>query len=421
MKKDIAVIILAAGKGERMKSETPKVLHKVCGRPMLGYVLDLVKDLKIAKAIAVLGYKHEDVRKHLPAGIEIVIQKQLIGTADAVKQVLPLLKSFQGTVLILYADNPLLTKDTLSNFLRHHIGNNLDATLLAAKVKNPVGYGRILRDKYSSVCGIIEEKDADEFQKEIKEINTGIMCFNKDRLAAALKQVKPNNRKKEYYLTDVCGILYKNNYLIESVNLKDINEALGVNSRVELAKANSIMQQRINEKFMKEGVTIVDTVSTFIDYGAKIGQDTMIYPFTVVEKNVKIGKCCFIGPFAHLREGVQIEDGVIVGNFVEITRSKVGAKSFIKHFSYIGDAYIGRRVNIGAGTVTANFDGKNKNKTVIKDDAFIGSDTVLVAPVKVGKNAKTGAGAVLVRNSDVSDGTVVVGVPARPISLHRKV
>ncbi len=413
--KNIACIILAAGKGERMKSETPKVLHRVCGRPMLGYVLDLVKDLKIAKTIAVLGYQHEEVRKHLTAGIEVVIQKQLIGTADAVKQALLLLTTFKGTVLILYADNPLLTKDTISKFLQHHIKNNLDATLLTAKVKNPAGYGRILRDKYYGICGIVEEKDADEFQKDIKEINTGIICFNKDKLAAALTQVKPNNQKKEYYLTDVCGILYKNNYLIEDVNLKDINEALGVNSRLELAKANSIMRQRINEKFMQEGVTIVDTASTFIDYGVKIGQDTVIYPFTVVEKDVKIGKRCFVGPCAHLRESVNIEDEVTVGNFTEIVRSKVGTKTFIKHFSYIGDTNIGRRVNIGAGTVTANFDGKNKNTILIKDDAFIGSDTVLIAPVKVGKNAKTGAGSVLVKNSNVADGTVVVGVPAKPI------
>lgn len=419
--KNIACIILAAGKGERMKSETPKVLHKVCGRPMLGYVLDLVKDLKITKSIAVLGYKHEEVRKHLTAGTETVIQKQLIGTADAVKQALPLLKNFKGTVLILYADNPLLTKDTISKFLQHHIKNNLDAALLTAKVENPCGYGRILRDKYSSVCGIIEEKDADEFQKDIKEINTGIMCFNKDKLAAALKQVKPNNRKKEYYLTDVCGIFYKNNYLVESVILKDINEALGVNSRVELAKANSIMRQRINEKFMKDGVTIVDTASTFIDYGVKIGQDTVIYPFTVVESNVKIGKCCFIGPFAHFREGVNIANEVTVGNFTEIVRSKVGEKTFIKHFSYVGDTNVGRGVNIGAGTVTANFDGKNKNTIIIKDGAFIGSDTVLVAPVKVGRNAKTGAGSVLIKNTNVADGAVVVGVPARPISAHKKI
>ncbi len=413
--KNIACIILAAGKGERMKSETPKVLHQVCGRPMLGYVLDLVKDLKISKTIAVLGHKHEEVRKHLTPGVEVVIQKHLLGTADAVKQALPLLATFKGTVLILYADIPLLTRNTISEFLQHHIKNNLDAALLTAKVENPAGYGRILRDKYASVCAIVEEKDADEFQKDIKEINTGIMCFNKDRLFAALTQVKPNNQKKEYYLTDVCEILYKDNYLLDGVNLKDINEALGVNSRLELAKANLIMRQRINEKFMKEGITILDPSSTFIDYGVKIGQDTVIYPFTVVEKNVKIGKHCFIGPFAHLRESVTIGDDVTVGNFTEIVRAKVGGKTFIKHFSYIGDTSIGRRVNIGAGTVTANFDGKNKNTILIKDDAFIGSDTVLVAPVKIGKNSKTGAGSIVVKNTNVADGAVVVGVPARPI------
>lgn len=413
MKKNIACIILAAGKGERMKSSIPKVLHPICARPMLGYVLDLVKNLKINKVVVVLGHKHKLVRKLLEPGIKVVIQKRLIGTADAVKETLTFLKNFKGTLLVLYADNPLLKKETIKKLLKHHIENKLDATLLTAKIDKPGGYGRVLRDKYSSICGIVEEKDADDFQKDIKEINTGIVCFNKDRLFDALKYIRPDNRKKEYYLTDTINILYKKGCFIDSVRIADIDEALGINSRLDLAKACKIMQRRINEELMKEGITIVDPDSTFISYGTEIGQDTAIYPFTVIEKDVRIGKCCFIGPFVHLREGTRLKDDVVVGNFLEIVRSRLASKTLAKHFGYIGDSRIGRLVNIGAGTVTANFDGRKKNITVIKDRAFIGSDTVLVAPVKIGKRAVTGAGSVVIKN--VVDGKTVVGVPAKPL------
>ena len=415
MKNNIAVIILAAGKSIRMKSDTPKVLHPVCGRPMLGYVMDLVYSLKVQKIVAVLGHKHKEVRKSLKPGIKIAIQKRLLGTADAVKEALPALKNFRGTVLVLYGDNPLLKKETVKKLLEHHIKNNLDATLLTARVDKPAGYGRILRDKYSSICGIVEENDADDFQKDIQEVNTGIICFNKDRLIRALKYVRPNNRKKEYYLTDTIGVLYKRGYLMDSVKIEDINEALGINSRTELAKAGSIMQKRINEELMQQGITIVDTDSTFIGYGAKIGPDTAIYPFTVIESNVKIGKRCFIGPFVHLREGTRLADDIVAGNFLEVVRSKISSGTLLKHLGYIGDSHIGRKVNIGAGTVIANFDGEKKNITVIKDKAFIGCDTVLVAPVEIGRGARTGAGCVVTKNRNVPDGTTVAGVPARPI------
>ena len=415
MNKNVAVIILAAGKGERMKSDIPKVLHSICARPMLAYVLDLVKELKVNQTIAVLGHKHEQVKRLLKPGIKLIVQQRLLGTADAVKQTKGLLKSFKGTVLVIYADNPLLKKEAVKKLLRYHIENNLDATLLTAQVSKPACYGRILRDKYASICGIVEEKDADDFQRDIKEINTGIVCFNKDRLFEALKDIRPNNRKKEYYLTDTINILYKKGCIIDSVRLSDIEEALGINSRADLAKANAIMQERINERLMLDGITIVDPKSTFIGYGAKIGKDSTIYPFTVIESNVKIGRCCFIGPFIHLREGTRLGNDVVVGNFLEITRSKLSEKTQVKHFSYIGDSRIGRFVNIGAGVVTANFDGRKKNVTVIKDKAFIGSDTVLVAPVRIGKRAITGAGSVVLKNKNVADATTVVGVPARVI------
>ena len=417
MKNNIAVIILAAGKSTRMKSETPKVLHKLCGRPMLGYVLDLVASLKPKKVVAVLGFKQELVRKIIPGGIKVKIQKRLLGTADAVKVGLTALKGFKGTVLVLYGDNPLLKKETLNKLLDYHIENNVDATLLTAQLKKPSGYGRIIRDKYFSISGIVEEKDADEVQKDIKEINTGIMVFKKNSLERNLRYVRTNNRKKEYYLTDIIGILAKNNYLVDGVKVEDPQEALGINNRVELAKANSLMQQRINEKFMQDGVTIIDPASAFINFGTAIGVDTVIYPFTVIERGVKIGKRCLVGPFAHLREDTELKDDIIAGNFIEMVRVKIGAKTLVKHFSYIGDSSVGSCVNIGAGTVTANFDGLKKNNTVIKDRANIGSDTIIVAPVKIGKSAVTGAGSVITKN--IPDNTVVVGVPARILRKKR--
>ncbi|MFA4854050.1 MAG: NTP transferase domain-containing protein [Candidatus Omnitrophota bacterium] len=417
MKNDIAVIILAAGKSTRMKSKMPKVLHNLCGRPMLGYLLDLVSSLKPKQVVAVLGYKQELVRKVIPKGIKIAIQRKLIGTADAVKVGLSALKGFRGTILVLYGDNPLLKKDTLKKLLDYHIKNNVDATLLSAQLNKPSGYGRIIRDKYFSICGIVEEKDADEVQKDIKEINTGIMVFKKESLAANLKYIRADNRKKEYYLTDIIGILAGKDYLVDAVKAEDAGEALGINTRVELAKANYIMQRRINDKFMQDGVTIVDPDSTFINFGTKIGMDTVIYPFTVIERDVKIGKRCLVGPFAHLREAVRLGNDVTAGNFIEMVRAKIGAKTFVKHFSYIGDSSVGASVNIGAGTVTANFDGLKKNYTIIKDKVNIGSDTVIVAPVRIGKSAVTGAGSVITKN--IPDNAVVAGIPARILRKKR--
>jgi bifunctional UDP-N-acetylglucosamine pyrophosphorylase/glucosamine-1-phosphate N-acetyltransferase len=403
-----------------MKSSIPKVLHPVCGRPMLGYVLDLVAALKIKRTVAVLGYQHAEVKKFLAPGLRTVIQKKLLGTADAVKQALPALKDFRGPVVVLYADTPLLKKETIEKLVKHHLQSKAAATLLSAKCDKPAGYGRLLRDKYYSVCGIAEDKDADDFQKEIKEINTGIICFDKEKLAKALKSVKPDNAKKEYYLTDCIRLLYEQQELVEAVVLPEASEALGINSRLELAQANKIMQKRLNDNWMKEGISIVDPQSTFINYGTKIGAESVIYPFTVIENDVKIGKKCSLGPFAHLRPGTRLEDNVAVGNFIEVSRSRLASKTRAKHFGFLGDARIGRGANIGAGTVTANYDGKNKNVAVIGEGAFIGCDTVLVAPVRIGAAAKTGAGCVVTRGKNVAKNSVVVGIPARPLNLKSK-
>jgi bifunctional UDP-N-acetylglucosamine pyrophosphorylase/glucosamine-1-phosphate N-acetyltransferase len=409
----LAVIILAAGKGERMKSAIPKVLHPVCGRPMLGYVMELVKSLRPQRAVCVLGFKQELVRPHVGAGVEVALQKKLAGTADAVKIALRRLKGFKGTVLVLYGDTPLLKKETVKKLLDYHNLNGVDATLLTGTLKEPAGYGRILRDKLGGVCGIVEEKDADGFQRELKEVNTGIVCFNAGSLRRAITKVRANNRKREYYLTDVISILYRSGRLTDALKLKDISEALGINSRVELSRVNTLMQARLNESYMKAGVSIVDPRSAFIAYGTKIGPETVIYPFAVIDKGVKIGKGCSLGPFIHLREGTVIADGVTAGNFLEMVRTTVGSASLIKHLGYLGDSRIGKGVNIGAGTVVANFDGKHKQNTRIEEGAFIGSDSVLVSPVKVGRRARTGAGSVVTR--DVPSGATVVGVPAKPL------
>ncbi|HOU36194.1 MAG TPA: NTP transferase domain-containing protein [Candidatus Omnitrophota bacterium] len=313
--KGIAAIILAAGKGTRMKSDFPKVLHPVCGRPMVLYVMDLVKQIGAERHVVVLGYKADQVSKVLPAATRTVIQKRVIGTADAVKQAMPALRSFNGTVVILYGDTPLLKKDTISSLLKRHAESGAAATILTAVMDDPSGYGRILRDEYNSICGIREDKDCDDFQKEIKEINTGIICFDSKKLEASLKKVKPNNRKKEYYLTDVIGILRGQGDLIEGVCVKDANEALGVNSRVELAQANKTVQRKINESFMKAGVTIVDPDTTLISHGTSIGADTTIYPFTVIENFVKINSQCKIGPFAHIKQGARIRKNTVVVGF----------------------------------------------------------------------------------------------------------
>ena len=402
-----------------MNSEIPKVLHPICARPMICYVTDLVKALKATRAVAVLGYKHDEVKKVLPPWVKVALQKNISGTADAVKCALPYLLDFQGTILVLYGDAPLLTAETVKKLVKHHRENNFSASILTAEMIDPSGYGRMLRDTYSTVCGIAEDKDANDFQKKILEVNTGIVCLEKKELVRVLGEIKTNNRKKEYYLTDAIALLYRRTGLIGSIKIKDAREALGINSRVDLALANQLMQKKINESLMKEGVTLVDPQTTFISYGTKIGKDTVIYPFTVIEKDVTIGLRCSVGPFAHLREGTRLDDRVVVGNFLEIVRSRLSKNTWVKHFSYLGDSRIGANVNIGAGTVIANFDGTKKNVSVIKDNAFIGSDTVLVSPVTIGKGARTGAGSVVTGHTRVKNGTTVTGVPAR--LLKRKI
>lgn len=418
MDKKFAGIILAAGEGTRMKSATPKVLHPLCGRPMLAYVLDLAKKLNLSKTLVVVGNKKELLKGLLDqCRAKAVYQAERLGTADALKRARGILRGSSGNILILYGDQPLLQAKTLKELMRKHLASCASATILTASMEDPGGYGRIVRDNYARVTAIIEDKDATNEQKNIKEVNTGIICFKKNDLFKAIAKIKPDNAKREYYLTDAIKIMAGEGLIVESLCITvDPAQAQGINSRQDLAQAQKIMRLRILDNLMASGVSIVDPQATHIDYDCKIGPDTIIYPFTVVEKDVIIGKFCSIGPFCHLRPGTRIEDRVIIGNFTEVARSRIGGETLMKHFSYMGDAAVGENVNIGCGAVTANFDGKNKQKTVIDDGAFIGSDTILRAPVKIGRKAVTGAGSVITK--EVKAGEVVAGVPARPLKKY---
>ncbi|MDP2939620.1 MAG: NTP transferase domain-containing protein [Candidatus Omnitrophota bacterium] len=420
MNKNFKVIILAAGKGVRMNSELPKVMQPICGKPMLEFVLDNVKVLKLKDITLVLGFRADLVRAILDKDIKIVMQKKLLGTGDAVKIALAKLKGFKGSCLILNGDNPLVNAKSMHNLMKAHIQSGASATFLTANVDNPHGFGRVVRDNYSRVTKISEDIDAGGLQRQINEINAGVYCFKAPELLKALNKIKPKNKKKEFYLTDIIETFLNEGFKIETVTAEDKFEALGINTRCDLALANEIMRTRILNEHMERGVTIISPEMTFIYPHVSIGRDTIIYPFTVIESDVIIGKNCSIGPFCHLRPGTKVEDSVVLGNFVEVSRSKIGKDTLAKHFSFLGDAQVGKKVNIGAGVVTANFDGENKNITKIDDEALIGSDTILVAPVRIGKKAITGAGCVVTKHKDVPSGKVALGVPARIVKKKNK-
>ena len=410
---DLRTIILAAGKGTRMKSDVPKVLHNVCGKPIISYVLDVVKSAGSLKTYMVLGHKRQDIENYVGKGINFVEQKKLLGTADAVRSVEKSLKGYKGDILVLCGDTPLLNKDVIRSIVKKHRKLKAACTMLTAKVSNPKGYGRIIRDDRQSVIAIREEKDADKKECEINEINVGVYCFKSEDLFNFLRKIDLNVKKKEFYLTDIIELFSKKNLNIATVETKDSIEGLGVNSKNELAQAEEVIRSRILKKFMEQGITIIDPKTTYIDSDVKIGRDTVVRPFTFIEKDVKIGSNCSIGPFSRIRSQVTIGNKVTIGNFTELSRSKVNDGTIMKHFSYLGDSVVGSGVNIGAGTVTANFDGKNKNITKIESNAFIGCDSVLIAPVKIGKNSIVGAGSVVTKGTKVPAKGVVCGVPAK--------
>ena len=411
--KDLRTIILAAGRGTRMKSRIPKALHPVCGRHLINYVFDIAKAVGSLKTYVVLGHQNEVVKKKIDPFVETVIQKKMLGTADAVRCAEKFLKNYKGDLLILCGDTPLLRKETIAALIRKHKKTKAVCTFLTAVVQNSRGYGRIIRGGDGVALAIREEKDATEYEKNIAEINVGVYCFKSKILFKIIKEVKLNQKKKEFYFTDIIEILVEQGLAIETLETEDETEGQGVNTLEDLAFAGAIIRDRILRRFMLSGVTIVDPKTTRINADVKIGTDTVINPFTVIEENVRIGSNCTIGPFTHVRPGTRIANDVCLGNFAEVSRSHLGAHCTMKHFSFLGDGRVGKGVNIGAGVVTANYDGKKKNQTRILDEAFIGSDSILVAPVKIGKKAMTGAGCVVTKGKTIPDGRVAVGVPAK--------
>ena len=399
---DIKSVILAAGKGTRMKSNLPKVLHEILGKALVGYVLDSVKHITNENFV-IVGHHAEEVEKYVISHYEnakTVLQSPQLGTGHAVSMICPMLENYSGQVLILCGDTPLITEDTLKKFVEYHKENKSDITVMSAIFENPTNYGRIIRDTDNSLKCIIEEKDATLEQKAIKEVNAGIYCINWAKVKSAFSQLTSNNAQGEYYLTDIIEWGKKNGLNVNAYIMENNIETFGINSRVQLAEALKLLQKRINEKHMINGVTIVDPETTYISADTEIGQDTIIYPSTYIEGENKIGSNCKIGPMAHLRGGVEIGDYCKIGNFVEVKKAKIASHTNAGHLSYIGDSEIGSYVNIGAGTITANYNPltKVKSKTVLEDNVKIGSNTVLVAPVKVEEGANVGALSVITKN-----------------------
>ncbi len=396
-----------------MKSARSKVLHELFGKPMIEYCLETVSEIGIDKSIVVAGRNRGELESLLGKRAEIVFQKERLGTGHALMSARPKLRGFDGELLVLAADAPLIRPETLRDFAKSHREHEADASILAAELENPEGYGRILRDESGNVVGIREDLEATRAEKEIREVNSSIYLFDSKKVFGALENIKPSRLKKEYYLTDAVEFLVKNGSRVKAYPLAEGEELLGINTRKDLALAAREIWKRNIDFYLERGVTIVSPENTYIESGAAIGTDTVIFPFTYIEKHVKIGKNCRVGPFCKIRSGSTVKDRAVVGSFVEIVRSSIGKNTLVKHLAYLGDALVGNNVNIGAGTITANFDGKKKNKTRIGDKAFIGCDTIAIAPVSIGRGAKTGAGTVIPQGKNVPANSTVVGIPAR--------
>lgn len=425
----LKALILAAGKGTRMKSDLPKVIHKVNGIPMVKKILNELEVLGTEENILILGHKKEVVLEEL-GEVKYVVQEQQLGTGHAIMQTEELLKDYDGDVMILCGDTPLLRNETLKEMYEAHKKSGAATTILTSIYENPFGYGRIVKDG-EKVTAIIEEKEADEEIKKIKEVNAGVYCCNAKALFAALSKVTNNNEKGEYYLTDIVGIQVAEGKAVASFILENNEEILGVNSKVELAQAAKVLRERKNNSLMEEGVILIDPAATYIEETVKIGKDTVIYPTVMLQGNTVIGENCEIigctriidstlgndiriessvieesvvddkvtmGPFAHLRPKSHLKEKVHIGNFVEVKKSTLEYGVKAGHLTYLGNATVGKDTNIGAGTITCNYDGVNKFDTVIGENVFIGSDTMLVAPVNIGDKAITGAGSVITKD-----------------------
>lgn len=424
-------VILAAGQGTRMKSKLYKVLHRVCGKPMVQHVVNQITKLQIQEIVTVIGHGAELVKRELGDVCQYALQAEQLGTAHAVMQAQHALEGKSGVTIVVCGDTPLIRAETMKALFQHHEETGAKATILTATIDNPGGYGRIVRSEGGHVEKIVEHKDASEEERKINEINTGTYCFDNLALFEALKHVSNENVQGEYYLPDVIEILKKQGDIVSAFQTDDFEETLGVNDRVALSEAERIMRRRINEFHMQSGVTIVDPQTTYIEADVEIGQDTVIYPGTMLKGKTKIGSDCHIGPnseigdsnvgdetvirqsaafesligsrvnigpFAHIRPKSDIHDDVKIGNFVEVKKAIFGEGSKASHLSYIGDAEVGSNVNIGCGSITVNYDGKNKYLTKIEDDVFIGCNSNLVAPVTVGKGAYVAAGSTITKN-----------------------
>lgn len=424
-------IILAAGKGTRMKSNLYKVLHPVCGKPMIRHILDQINPIGLDRIVTVITPDGDAVKAELGEKVDYAIQKEQLGTAHAAMQAAEYLEGLKGTTIVLCGDTPLITGETVSQLLKSHEQAGAAATVLTSIASNPKGYGRVIRNDEGHVVDIVEDKDATEEQKKINEINTGVFCFDNEKLFDVLKKVDNNNVQNEFYLPTTLSILQEQGEIVAAYQADVFEETLGVNDRLALSKAEVIMKKRINEALMLSGVTIQDPLNTYISADAVIGKDTVILPGTVISGNTEIGEGCIIGPhtelenvkvgnqtnikqsvvedseignnvkigpFAHIRPQSEIGDKAKIGNFVEIKKSIVGEGSKASHLSYVGDAEIGRDVNLSCGMITVNYDGKNKYLTKVEDGAFVGCNVNLIAPVTVGKEAFVAAGSTITDN-----------------------
>ena len=447
---NLSAVILAAGQGTRMKSNLPKVLHQLLGKPMAWYALEAARQVTAVKPVMVIGHAAEQVQQVLGDQAEYALQQPQLGTGHAVMQAEALLSGRSDLVLVTYADMPLLTADTLHKLVelaRSHTGPISMLTVTATETR---GFGRILRDTHGQVAAVVEEAQATPEQLNIHELNSGVYCFRASWLWPALKRITLSP-KGEYYLTDLVGMAVEDGHAIHTLTITDPDEVIGINTRLHLAQAEALLRQRINQHWMLSGVTMIDPSSIYIEPGVTLGQDTILWPGTYLHGSTQVGAGCVIGPntilrdtqvgdnctllasvlecavledhvemgpYCHLRKGAYLSHGVHMGNFGEVKNSTLGPGAKMGHFSYMGDATVGADVNIGAGTITCNFDGTHKFSTEIGEGAFIGSDTMLVAPVKIGAGAKTGAGAVVTR--DIPPGSLAVGVPARVIKELKK-
>ena len=447
---DLTIVVLAAGEGKRMKSSTPKVLHRAAGRSLLGHVLAAVAPLEAGRTVVVTSPRRGEISASLEVegcntNLEFAVQDPPRGTADAALIALEQLQGVTGPVLVVPGDTPLLEFHSLQALVLEHGARHAAASIMSARAKDPTGYGRVIRDADGRVLKVVEQRDATEQEREVDEINTSVYVFDLERLRDALGKVDDDNDQGEFYLTDVIGLFHDEGHVVAAYRTKE-SEVAGVNSRSQLAAVTAELRRRECERLMDEGVTIVDPATTYVDATATIEAGVVIHPFSFIEGTTVIrsgaeigpqvrlidseveegatvsfsvvvdsslGPQSSVGPFASLRPGTRLERGAKLGTFVEAKKAHLGEGSKANHLSYLGDAELGRGVNVGAGTITTNWDGRSKHRTVIDDDAYIGSDTMLVAPVRVGKRAATGAGAVV--REDVPDDALAVGVPARNI------